>query len=154
MNVGVDLGTTNSALELFDMAEAAEVDFPPSYVLPIEQQEEALRSGLLRTLTSFLNYIDQAGGRVFACEPGWLLPTKTVHSAKSWLSNSEADRTAKMLPWDSQEEGRVLSPVEASSQYLLQLRNAWERSGRTPLSEQQVVLTVPASFDEEARELT
>ena len=49
------------------------------------------------------------------------MPTKTVHSAKSWLSNSEADRTARILPWDSQEEGRVLSPVEASTRYLVAL---------------------------------
>ena len=80
--------------------------------------------------------------------------TKTVHSAKSWLSNSEADRTAKILPWDSQEEGRILSPVEASARYLSHLRAEWERSQGTPLNEHSVVLTVPASFDEEARELT
>ncbi len=64
----------------------------------------------------------------YAREQGALVPTKTVHSAKSWLSNSEADRTAKILPWDSQEEGRVLSPVEASSRYLAHLRAAWEKT--------------------------
>ncbi len=60
----------------------------------------------------------------------------------------------KILPWDSQEEGRVLSPVEASTRYLAHLRNSWEHAKGTPLAPQQVVLTVPASFDEEARELT
>ncbi|MGH9611210.1 MAG: Hsp70 family protein, partial [Bryobacteraceae bacterium] len=79
---------------------------------------------------------------------------QTVHSAKSWLSNSEADRTAKLLPWDASEEGRLLSPVEASSRYLAYLRDSWERAKGASLSSEQLVLTVPASFDEEARELT
>src|ERR1700750_2912959 len=154
MNVGIDLGTTNSALAFIDPAEAAEADFPPIHVLPIEQQIDANSRGTLRTLPSFLYLSDPPVVGAFARDQGSLVPTKTVHSAKSWLSNSEADRTAKILPWDSQEEGRVLSPVEASAQYLLQLRNAWEHSGRGLLSDHQVVLTVPASFDEEARELT
>ncbi len=154
MNVGIDLGTTNSALAFVDPAEAAEADFPPIHVLPIEQQMDATRTAALRTLPSFLYLSDPPVVGAFARDQGALLPTKTVHSAKSWLSNSEADRTAKILPWDSQEEGRVLSPVEASARYLLHLREAWDRSGRGSLSEQQVVLTVPASFDEEARELT
>src|SRR4051794_15846598 len=154
MNVGIDLGTTNSAVAFIDPAEAAEADFPPIHVLPIEQQVDVNRSATLRTLPSFLYLSDPPVVGAFARDQGALVPTKTVHSAKSWLSNSEADRTAKILPWDSQEEGRVLSPVEASSQYLLHLRNTWERTGRGLLSQQQVVLTVPASFDEEARELT
>ena len=83
-----------------------------------------------------------------------MLPTRTVHSAKSWLSNPEVDRTAKILPWDAQEGGRVLSPVEASTAYLKYLGDCWTKVQSSPLSEQDVVLTVPASFDEEARELT
>src|SRR5437764_3938002 len=153
MNIGIDLGTTNSALAFVDPAEAAEADFPPIHVLPIEQQVDVNRTAALRTLPSFLYLPDPAVVGAFARDQGALLPTKTVHSAKSWLSNSEADRTAKILPWDSQEEGRVLSPVEASAKYLLHLREAWNRSGAEPLSDQQVVLTVPASFDEDALEL-
>ncbi len=154
MNVGIDLGTTNSALAYIDSEEAAEADFPPLHVLPIEQQVDANRTAALRTLPSFLYLSEPPVAGAFARDQGALVPTKTVHSAKSWLSNSEADRTAKILPWDSQEEGRVLSPVEASTRYLTHLREAWERTKGTPLAEQQVVLTVPASFDEEARELT
>lgn len=154
MNIGIDLGTTNSALAYIDPQEAAEADFPPIHVLPIEQQIEANRTGTLRTLPSFLFLSEPPVVGAYAREQGALVPTRTVHSAKSWLSNSEADRTAKILPWDSQEEGRVLSPVEASARYLAHLRLAWESSQASPLSEQQVVLTVPASFDEEARELT
>ena len=82
------------------------------------------------------------------------MPTKSVHSAKSWLSNPDVDRTAKILPWDAQEAGRVLSPVEVSVAYLQHIREAWEARNGGPLNDQRVVLTVPASFDEEARELT
>ncbi len=154
MNVGIDLGTTNSAVAYIDPQEAAEADFPPIHVLPIEQQIEANRTGTLRTLPSFLFLSEPPVVGAYARDQGALVPTRTVHSAKSWLSNSEADRTAKILPWDSQEEGRVLSPVEASTRYLTHLRSAWENSKGSALSGQQVVLTVPASFDEEARELT
>src|SRR5882762_11421924 len=154
MNVGIDLGTTNSAVAYIDPQEAAESDFPPIHVLPIEQQLDSTRTGALRTLPSFLYLSEPAVVGAYARDQGALLPTKTVHSAKSWLSNSEADRTAKILPWDSQEEGRVLSPVEASARYLAHLRDAWDRSKPSPLAEQDIVLTVPASFDEEARELT
>ncbi len=154
MNVGIDLGTTNSALAYIDQQEAADADFPPIHVLPIEQEIDANRTGELRTLPSFLYLSDPPVVGAYAREQGALVPTKAVHSAKSWLSNSEADRTAKILPWDSQEEGRILSPVEASTRYLVHLRNSWERSKGIPLGAQQVVVTVPASFDEEARELT
>ena len=154
MNIGIDLGTTNSALAYIDPQEAAEADFPPIHALPIEQQMDANRTASLRTLPSFLYLSDPPVVGAYARDQGALVPTKTVHSAKSWLSNSEADRTAKILPWDSQEEGRVLSPVEASARYLAHLREAWERAKHSPLTAQQVVLTVPASFDEEARELT
>ena len=154
MNIGIDLGTTNSALAYIDPQEAAEADFPPIHVLPIEQQLDANRSGTLRTLPSFLYLAEPPVVGAYARDQGALVPTRSVHSAKSWLSNSEADRTAKILPWDSQEEGRVLSPVDASTRYLAYLRDSWQHTKGTSLSDQQVVLTVPASFDEEARELT
>ena len=154
MNVGIDLGTTNSALAYIDETEAAESDFPPIHLLGVEQQVDANRSAVLRTLPSFLYLADPPIVGAYAREQGALLPTRTVHSAKSWLSNSEADRTAKLLPWDGGEEGRVLSPVEASAQYLSHLAAAWQRASGASIASQKVVLTVPASFDEEARELT
>ena len=77
-----------------------------------------------------------------------------VHSAKSWLSNPDVDRTAKILPWDSQEAGRILSPVDVSARLLTTFREAWDGAHADKLAEQDIVLTVPASFDEEARELT
>ncbi len=154
MNVGIDLGTTNSAVAYIDAREAAEADFPPIHVLPIEQQLDVNRTGTLRTLPSFLYLSDPPVVGAYARDQGALVPTKTVHSAKSWLSNSEADRTAKILPWDSTEDGRVLSPVEASTRYIAHLNDAWRKVKSSTLAEQDVVLTVPASFDEEARELT
>jgi molecular chaperone DnaK (HSP70) len=154
MKVGIDLGTTNSAVAYIDPKEAAEADYPPIHTLPVEQQVDANRVEPLRTLPSFIYISDPPVVGAWAREQGALVPTKTVHSAKSWLSNSEADRTAKLLPWDSEEAGRILSPVDASTQYLAYLRQAWERAKNVSLADQDVVLTVPASFDEEARELT
>lgn len=154
MKIGIDLGTTNSAFAYIDPREGESADFPPVHVLPVPQQVTANTVEPRRTLPSFL-YLDGDGSvGEYAREQGALVPTKLVHSAKSWLSNAEVDRTAKVLPWDAQEAGRVMSPVEASARYLRHLREAWEREGRPPMAEQDVVLTVPASFDEEARELT
>ncbi len=154
MKVGIDLGTTNSALAYIDPVEAADADFPPIHILPIGQRTGANSVEELRTLPSFLFVDNPPVVGAFAREQGALYPTRTVHSAKSWLSNPEVDRTAKILPWEAHDEGRVLSPVDASSQYLAHLRDAWQNATGTPLAGQDVVLTVPASFDEEARELT
>lgn len=154
MNVGIDLGTTNSAVAYIDPEEAGDADYPPIHILSIHQQVEAGREATARTLASFIYISDPPVVGAYAREQGALVPTRTVHSAKSWLSNSEADRTAKLLPWDSTEEGRVLSPVEASTAYLAQMRDSWRREQGTELRDQQLVVTVPASFDEEARELT
>ncbi len=155
MNVGIDLGTTNSALAFIDPVEAENADFPPIHVLEIAQHVRPGLTEAQRTLPSFL-YLgdDQQYIGAYAREQGALLPTKTVHSAKSWLSNPDVDRTAKVLPWDAQEAGRVLSPVEVSTAYLKHIRDAWEARNGGSLNDHRVVLTVPASFDEEARELT
>jgi DNA-K related protein/Hsp70 protein len=154
MNIGIDLGTTNSALAFIDPKEAAEADFPAIGELDIPQFVAQGRTEARRTLPSFLFLGDQEYVGVFAREQGALVPTKSVHSAKSWLSNPEVDRTAKILPWDAQEAGRVLSPVEVSSRILKQIADAWAVRFGSQIGEHKVVLTVPASFDEEARELT
>ena len=154
MKVGIDLGTTNSALAYVDPEEAAGADFPPIHALPVEQQVSANQTAALRTLPSFIFLSDPPAIGAWAREQGALVPTKTIHSAKSWLSNAEADRTAKLLPWDSEESGRIMSPVEALTRYLSYLCDRWEKTKGSSLREQDVVLTVPASFDEEARELT
>lgn len=155
MKIGIDLGTTNSALAFIDPREAEGADFPPIHIQPVPQYVAPGRLEALRTLPSFLYLDDKTYTGVYAREQGALVPTKSVHSAKSWLSNPDVDRTAKILPWDAQEAGRVLSPVEVSSAILAHLRDAWNESNPgAPLAGQGIVLTVPASFDEEARELT
>src|SRR3982751_853171 len=154
MKIGIDLGTTNSALAYIDEREAEDRDFPPVHIFETPQLVAAGRSEARRTLPSFLYLEDGQPVGVYAREQGALVPTKLVHSAKSWLSNPDVDRTAKILPWDSQETGRVLSPVEVSARIIAKFRDEWDKTKGVPLAEQNVVLTVPASFDEEARELT
>src|SRR2546427_5825374 len=154
MKIGIDLGTTNSALAYIDPRQGEDLDFPPIHILPIPQQIAPGRVEAIKTLPSFLFLDDSQPVGVHAREQGALVPTKLVHSAKSWLSNPDVDRAAKILPWDSPEGARVLSPVEVSARFLSKIRESWESSQASPVTEHDVVLTVPASFDEEARELT
>jgi molecular chaperone DnaK (HSP70) len=155
MKVGIDLGTTNSALAWIDPAEAEDTSFPPIHIFDIPQLVAPNRIEPRRTLPSFLFLEEGQPVGTWAREQGAIVPTRLVHSAKSWLSNSDVDRTAKILPWDAGEGGRVLSPVEVSARFLGAIREAWDKSERFgPLADHEVVLTVPASFDEEARELT
>ncbi len=154
MKIGIDLGTTNSAVAYIDPGEGEETEFPPVHILPIPQHVSPERVESLKVLPSFLYLSNGEFLGTFAREQGALVPTRLVHSVKSWLSNPEVDRTAKILPWDSQETGRILSPVEVSSKFLARMREAWEKQHGASMAEHDVVLTVPASFDEEARELT
>ena len=90
----------------------------------------------------------------FAQQLGAKVPGRYVTSAKSWLSHAAVDRTAAILPWGSKDVPQV-SPVEASASYLAHLRADWDRRfPNHPMHRQEVVLTVPASFDEGARALT
>src|SRR5271165_2677311 len=155
MNVGIDLGTTNSALAFVDPHAAELDDYPEIHVLSMPQFVAPGQKEDRRTLPSFLFVGDQIYIGSYAREQGALVPTKSVHSAKSWLSNPEVDRTAKVLPWDAQEGGREFSPVDVAGKYLAHMREAWDAAHPdAPLAQQDIVLTVPASFDEEARELT
>src|SRR5436309_11201992 len=154
MKIGIDLGTTNSALAYIDEREGDDREFPPLHIFETPQLVAAGRVEPRRTLPSFLYLEDGQPVGIYAREQGALVPTKLVHSAKSWLSNPDVDRTAKILPWDSQETGRVLSPVEVSSRFIAKFREEWERAKGGSLADHDIVLTVPASFDEEARELT
>jgi molecular chaperone DnaK (HSP70) len=154
MKIGIDLGTTNSALAYIDESEAEDRDFPPVHIFETPQLVAAGRIEARRTLPSFLLLEEGQPVGVYAREQGALAPTRLVHSAKSWLSNPDVDRTARILPWDSQESGRVLSPVEVSARIIGKFREEWDRAHAAPLAAQDIVLTAPASFDEEARELT
>ncbi len=173
--VGIDLGTTNCAVAYVDTQgrerPSADIrDFPvPQLVAPAETAPRSM-------LPSFL-YIpggvelpagsaalpwDENSDRIigeFARIQGARVPNRLVSSAKSWLCHPGIDREAPILPWGSPPEIRKVSPVEASAAYLEHIRDAWDATfaaGNEPhrLEHQEIVLTVPASFDEAARELT
>jgi molecular chaperone DnaK (HSP70) len=168
--VGIDLGTTNCALAYIDRAapgrHATSIrDFPvPQLVSPGETAarrllpscaylpgEHELPSGATRLPWGERPVVVGE----FARLQGARVPGRLVVSAKSWLSHPGVDRTAKILPWGAPEVVRRISPVKASALYLTHLREAWDHQfPEEPLSRQEVVLTVPASFDEVARELT
>ena len=91
----------------------------------------------------------------FARDHGTLVPGRMISSAKSWLCHAGVDRTADLLPWQGAEDVERLSPVAVSARYLQHARDAWDAQfPEHPLAEQDFVLTLPASFDEVARELT
>src|SRR5262249_39338498 len=95
----------------------------------------------------------------FARNFGSQVPTRLVRSAKSWLCHNRVDRRQPLRPWKAAEGGRRVSPVEASTHYLKHLAEAWNQALAKDvpahrLEQQDIVLTVPASFDAVARELT
>jgi molecular chaperone DnaK (HSP70) len=168
--VGIDLGTTNTAVAYALLGEeaAAVTSFAiPQLVAPGELAPCA-------TLPSFLYLygpeLAADAARLPWAEPGYVvgtfaqsqgaaLPARLVSSAKSWLCHNGVDRTAPILPVGASEEAQLtkVSPVEASARYLAHVRAAWDHrfaSEGAPLAEQEVLLTVPASFDAVARELT
>jgi molecular chaperone DnaK (HSP70) len=173
--VGIDLGTTNSALAYAD-GNAIEDDQPgPIESLPVPQVVAVNDVSERPLLPSFLylpgarefppgalevpwkSPMDRVVG-TFAREHGAKVPGRLVSSAKSWLSHPGVDRRAAILPWTAAEDVAKVSPVAASAAYLEHLREAW--NARFPakaaerLENQEVFLTVPASFDPVARELT
>ena len=175
--IGIDLGTTNCVLAYLDAGAA---DYKPR-VLPLPQWNSPVTTAVSRTLPSF-NYLttpaerksgfDAESAEVPALPGHWVpgifarnrmadTPGRVIHSAKSWLCHGGIDRTAAVLPWQSEEvpPNDRLSPVQASSAYLLYLKEAWNLAHAAADPEerfehQTIVLTVPASFDEAAQQLT
>jgi Hsp70 protein len=171
--VGIDLGTTNSALARCDATASEEsrieVRSIPQLVNPNEVAERSLLPSFLYIPGEF-DFPKGSLALPWDAEPKLVIgelarkrgaesPNRLVASAKSWLSYAAVNRTAPILPWQAPEEVPKLSPVEASSQFLQYLRAVWDsgeegEQRKLALAEQDVLLTVPASFDEEARELT
>jgi hypothetical protein len=167
--VGFDLGTTNSAVTYVDTTEdpwEIRTFAVPQVVAPGQiEARETLPSFHYQAATSEFargslrcpwqkDDPDFAVG-FFARDQGALAPGRLINSAKSWLCHTGVDRTAPLLPWQGAADVTRLSPVEVSSRYLAHVRDAWNaRFPRRPLAEQDFVLTLPASFDEVARELT
>jgi Hsp70 protein len=170
--VGIDLGTTNSALAYLPLGEEG----APPAVLAIPQLVHAAEVAARPLLPSYL-YLPHPselppaalalpwGGDAreavgeLARALGALTPVRLVSSAKSWLCHPTLDRRAASLPAGSPEEVPKLSPLDASARYLAHLRAAWNAEvakgdAALALERQAVTLTVPASFDAVARELT
>jgi len=172
--VGIDLGTTNSALArcsatAMGQESPIEVRSIPQLVNPNEVAERTLLPSFLY-IPGELDFPKGSLTLPWESEPKFLIgelarkrgaenPNRLIASAKSWLSYSGVDRNAPILPWQAPEDVLKLSPVDASSQFLQYLRTVWDsgevgEQGELALAEQDVLLTVPASFNEEARELT
>jgi len=169
--VGIDLGTSNTVvayaaagsdeIRVFDIDQLVglgEVAARP--LLPSVRYHAAAGELSADDLQLPWRQSASAGARRtvigrLASTLGAQVPGRLVASAKSWLSLATVDRTAPILPWGADEEVGKISPVAASASYLGYVRTAWNhRFPDAPLEEQEVVLTVPASFDEGARALT
>lgn len=167
--VGLDLGTTNSALAYVDTEESP-------WQIRTFAVPQAVAAGQIEsreTVPSF--HYQPAQGEVaagalrlpwqkhdpgycvghFARDQGTLAPARLINSAKSWLCHPGVDRTAELLPWQGASDVERLSPVTVSARLLQHFREAWDHAHpQHPLAQQDFVLTLPASFDEVARELT
>jgi len=175
--IGIDLGTTNCALAYVDLRSR---QARPA-VLPVPQLNTLntlVKSPLLPSCYYFptgaesaQSHLDPFGSDdegtsnfiigAFARDQMNALPGRVIHSAKSWLAHAGIDREAKILPFGSEEipPSQQLSPVEASAAYLAYLGEAWDRAfaphdAANEFARQRVIVTVPASFDEGAQELT
>ena len=169
--IGIDLGTTHSALAWVDTA-ASEGDDLAHGVLQVPQLTApgAVEAQPLLPSFLYLPHADElASGELalpwaaeghdivgqLARSRGAATPIRLVSSAKSWLSHPGVDRRAAILPHDAPPEVARVSPLQACTRYLEHLRQAWDQAHpEAPFAEQDVTVTIPASFDPAARELT
>ena len=163
--VGIDLGTTHCALS------AARLDHPVVRSMAIPQLVAPGELSARTLLPSFLylaapGELSDSDRRLPWGDPahvvgeaaralGAKVPNRMVASAKSWVCHGGVDRRAPILPWNSPDSEPHVSPFAAQVEYLAHMRAAWEHAHPdAPLAAQDVVVTVPASFDEGARDLT
>jgi hypothetical protein len=161
--VGIDLGTTHTVVAYapFDARRTKTAPEPAVFAIP---QLTTLREREPLLLLPSCVYAPLPGE--IEGDPTWVtgevgrrrgaeVAGRSVTSAKSWLSHGGVDRTAAILPWGAEEGTPKLSPVEASTELLAHVVREWDRAHPdAPLAKQDVVLTLPASFDDVARELT
>jgi molecular chaperone DnaK (HSP70) len=164
--VGIDLGTTNTVVsclpigdesgrgELVDLYQVTEPGMKghiaklPSFLLqPLETEREQ------QDFTVPWNEGPWVVG-VHAKDRGAEVPNRSIASAKSWLCQSKVNRKEAMLPFKSDEDMERLSPFSATVLLLEHIAGAWHEQKASKLGDQEVIITVPASFDEEARKLT
>ncbi|UCF92205.1 MAG: Hsp70 family protein [Desulfobacterales bacterium] len=177
--IGIDLGTTNSVVAYTDAAIQKDPK-PAIRVFEIPQLVGAGTVAKREVLPSFIlvpgkHDVPEEALRVpwdvansmavgeFARDRGAEIPQRLISSSKSWLCHSMVDRNKPILPWEGPEEASKLSPVEASAAILRHIRDAWNHAMATTadgvdeklkLENQDILLTVPASFDAVARDLT
>jgi molecular chaperone DnaK (HSP70) len=173
--VGIDLGTTNCSLAYVDTGAADADEAAPSHlaVPQVVQQGTVAERPLLPSFLYLPGPNELPAGSLklpwapdrdyavgeFARNHGSQVPTRLVASAKSWLCHPGIDRRAAVLPWKAAEDARKVSPLEAATRFLKHLAEAWnfvvaKDVAANRLEQQDVILTVPASFDAVARELT
>lgn len=170
-SIGIDLGTTHCALSYVDM-QASDGEQVVQQVLDVPQLTAPASVEGRPLLPSFL-YLpheselspadlalpwgasqDAVAGE-FARQRGAATPIRLVASAKSWLCHPGVDRRAPLLPADAPPEVERISPLAASTRYLQHLRQAWDAAHPgAPFDQQDITVTIPASFDPAARELT
>ena len=167
--VGIDLGTSNTAvayaapgqqkielLEIEQLVASGQVAARP--LLPSVRYHPAsseISPSELQLPWSLGDNVEPPLIGHLALNLGAQVPGRLVASAKSWLSHTAVDRMAPILPWGSGDAVSKISPVAASASYLAHVRAAWlHRFPASPLEKQEIILTVPASFDEGARALT
>lgn len=176
--IGIDLGTTNSIIA-YTEAKIEKGQKPDIRVLEIPQLVAAGSVEKRAMLPSFvfmpgkhdvaedaLSLPWNSGNTLavgeFGRERGAELPQRLISSAKSWLCNPMVDRNKPILPWDGGRDIEKMSPVEASAEILKHIRDAWNHTmcgedgsdEEKRIENQEIYLTVPASFDAVARELT
>ncbi len=167
--VGIDLGTTHTVVAyaaIHGDHKTADIQIFPIEQLVAPGQVAArplLPSVRYHPAEGELSAADvsfsPAGEAAVIGEAARVLGAKTkgrfVTSAKSWLSHPSVDHSAEILPWGSGEEINKVSPIDASASYLQHIRTVWRHQfPDAPLEQQDIVITVPASFDEAARSLT
>ncbi|HTG44432.1 MAG TPA: Hsp70 family protein, partial [Verrucomicrobiae bacterium] len=170
-SVGIDLGTTHCAVSTFDLgrengrSQGEGMLAIPQFVRPGAVEERPLLPSFLYLPNENefaagsleLPWKPKHGGVIgeFARAHGAKVPTRLVSSAKSWLCDSGVDRISEILPWQAPPDVQKVSPLEASARYIEYLNAAWEQAHPDEkLADQDVIITVPASFDAAARELT
>ncbi len=174
--IGIDLGTTNSAVTYIDLALNQERSEPVIHHFEMPQITGSGETSKAKVLPSFLylpgphefpgdalalpwNKANKAGFvGILAREEGAKSPKRMISSAKSWLCHEKVDRHAPILPWGADDPAQKRSPITVTSAYLKHIKDAWNHhvgeDESAWLENQSVVITVPASFDEVARDLT
>jgi molecular chaperone DnaK (HSP70) len=163
---GIDLGTTNIVVTQIPLAKTDQDSMEEPEVFQILQE---FSKGTLEERSELPSFLFERLAEkhvlpwdkdsrfllgAFARERGEEVPARLVSSAKSWLCNPRIDRRAAILPWNGPEDALKISPLETMVEFLTHIKNAWNNQFKEKLEDQIVVLTIPASFDAVARDLT